>query len=78
MISGLSGSNYGTIWIDVEVNPSSGCSWASYSHSSNCDYVVELINAIKGYGKTVGVYTSQYEWETVMGSVGACTKANSV
>jgi len=37
--NGILKSNYGMIWIDVEENPSSGCSWASYSAASNCDYV---------------------------------------
>lgn len=38
------GNNYGMIWIDVETNPSSGCSWSGYSGSSNCDYLVSIIN----------------------------------
>ena len=36
LVSNLGAAQYGMIWIDVEVNPSSGCSWSSYSHSSNC------------------------------------------
>jgi hypothetical protein len=39
-------AGYGMIWIDVEDNPSSGCSWNSHTHASNCDYVVSLINAL--------------------------------
>ena len=66
------------IWIDVEVNPSSGCSWASYSFSSNCDYIMQLINAIKAKGKELGIYASSYEWSTVMGSTSACTQAAEV
>jgi len=66
------------VWIDVEINPSSGCSWTSYSWSSNCDYLNSLISAVKSHGKSVGVYTSQYEWESTMGSLGACTSANGV
>jgi hypothetical protein len=72
------GSNFGMVWIDVEDNPSSGCSWNSYSDSSNCDYLNSLISAVKSYGKVAGVYTSQYEWSSVMGSQGACTSANGV
>jgi len=39
---GANGVNYGMIWVDIEINPSSGCSWASYSASSNCDYTNQL------------------------------------
>jgi len=66
------------VWIDVEINPSSGCSWTSYSWASNCDYLNSLISSVKSHGKSVGVYTSQYEWESTMGSLGACTTANGV
>ncbi len=71
-------SSFGMVWIDVEINPSSGCSWTSYSWSSNCDYLMQLINAVKAHGKAVGVYTSIYEWESTMGSLGACTQAAGV
>jgi len=77
LVSNLGGADYGQIWLDVEVNPSSGCSWASYSHSSNCDYLMELLSACSSNGVTCGVYTSEYEWETVMGSRGSCTQASS-
>lgn len=76
--SAENGANFGMVWIDVEDNPSSGCSWNSYSASSNCDYLSQLISAVKSHGRQVGVYTSEYEWENVMGSVSACTSASSV
>ena len=44
------GTAYGMIWIDVETNPSSGCSWSGYSASSNCDYVNAMIKEIKAKG----------------------------
>lgn len=66
------------IWIDAEDNPSSGCSWNSYSASSNCDYLNSLISAIKAKGKVPGVYTSTYMWGNIMGSSSACTSASSV
>ena len=72
MINGLSGSNYGTVWLDIETNPSSGCSWSSYSGSSNCEWATELANAVTSHGKTVGIYSSWSMWESIMGSRGAC------
>jgi hypothetical protein len=30
------GSEYGTVWVDVEANPSSNCGWSSSDYSGNC------------------------------------------
>jgi hypothetical protein len=40
------GSLYGTVWIDVETNPSSSCSWDNYSFASNCEYLGQLVKAL--------------------------------
>jgi hypothetical protein len=55
-------SGYGMVWIDVEDNPSTGCSWKGHSAADNCNFLMQLINGLKSKGKNVGVYTSQYEW----------------
>ena len=68
----MGSSNYGQIWLDIETNPSSGCSWTQASGASNCQYVTDLVNAVKSHGKTPGIYSSYYMWESIMGSVGAC------
>lgn len=66
-------SNYGMIWLDIETNSSPGCSWASFSHASNCAYIGELINAVKGHGKHPGIYASKYMWTEIMGAASSCT-----
>jgi len=71
------GAEYGMIWLDIEYNPSSGCSWASYSAADNCEYVQELASAGKSNGATIGVYSSQYEWSVVMGTSTYCTELTS-
>ncbi len=58
LVSDLGSHSYGKIWLDVEVNPSSGCSWESFSHASNCDYLTELVSAVRSHGKVVGIYAS--------------------
>ena len=73
LINNLGSTNYGMIWLDVETNPSSGCSWASYSAASNCQYATDLANAVTSRGKKVGIYSSWSMWESIMGSRGACT-----
>ena len=35
----LSASNYGMVWLDIEENPSPGCSWSASSFESNCQYI---------------------------------------
>jgi len=70
------GATYGMIWLDIEYNPSSGCGWGT-DYTNNCNYVQQLASAVVAKGKSPGIYSSQYEWETVMGSVGACTQLKS-
>ena len=70
-------SSYGMIWLDIEINPSGGCGWGT-DYTANCNYVNELISAVKSHGKKAGVYSSEYMWETIMGSRTACTSAASV
>ena len=78
MVSSLGSANYGMIWLDIETNPTSGCSWASFSGASNCEYIGELVNAIKSHGKAPGIYASHYMWQEIMGSASACTSYTSV
>lgn len=78
MISSISSTLYTTVWIDVETNPSSGCSWSGHDAASNCAFLTETINAIKARGKTPGVYSSAVMWQGIFGSSSACTSAGSV
>ena len=58
LVSDLGSHSYGKIWLDIETNPTSGCDWDSFSHASNCDYLTELVSAVRSHGKTVGIYAS--------------------
>ncbi len=78
LISSLGSANYGQVWLDIETNPSSGCSWASYSGSSNCAYVTELVNAVKAHGKVPGIYSNYYMWESIMGGAKNCAALSGV
>ena len=35
-INNLTGSNYTTIWLDIETNPSTNCSWDDFTFEENC------------------------------------------
>ena len=56
------------LWLDVE--PCSGC-WSSAA--ANMAYVNSLAVAAKAAGFNLGVYSSLYSWESVMGSQSANT-----
>ena len=55
------------VWLDVEINPSSGCGWGK-DYTKNCNLVNEFVTLLQAKGLTVGIYLSEYMWETVMGS----------
>ena len=76
MMSSISGSLYGMIWIDVETNPSSGCGWGK-DYAANCAYLTDIISRIKSHGKKPGIYASEYMWQTIMGSLKGCPSVSS-
>mmetsp|Transcript_32873 Transcript_32873/g.57419 ORF Transcript_32873/g.57419 Transcript_32873/m.57419 type:complete len:207 (+) Transcript_32873:6130-6750(+) len=61
LVSALSGQNYGTIWLDVETY-----NWSS-SQSSNQSFITSFINAVKSKGKAAGIYSSYYNWQSIVG-----------
>lgn len=65
------------VWVDVETNPSSGCGW-SRTHAEHCTFVHDLVVALKNKGLTVGIYASNYMWQTIMGSQTACPSIASL
>eukprot|EP00695_Tsukubamonas_globosa_P001174 TRINITY_DN211_c0_g1_i1.p1 TRINITY_DN211_c0_g1~~TRINITY_DN211_c0_g1_i1.p1 ORF type:complete len:240 (+),score=105.92 TRINITY_DN211_c0_g1_i1:56-721(+) len=58
-----SGVYFDAVWIDVE-----SCSGCWNDVGSNANFVAGLVNAAQNVGVSVGIYTSQYEWSTVVGS----------
>jgi hypothetical protein len=62
----------GTIWLDIETNPSSGCTWNQGTGDSNCLFVKEIITAIEAKGRAVGIYATAYMWNQIMGSKDTC------
>jgi len=69
LVNYLSTNNvtYGTIWVDVE--QCTGCWYATLS--SNCAWVVSLVQAYQNLSINVGIYTSPYEWTSTVGT--SCT-----
>ena len=64
MIQDLKDKNaeYNKIWIDIEENEDSSCSWSNHDIDTNCDIIVALGNTSIEHGKKVGIYSSATEW----------------
>lgn len=77
MLAGISGSLYNEVWIDVETNPSPGCSWSGHDAASNCAFLTDLVNHLTSKGKRVGIYSSKVMWTSIFGSATACTAMGS-
>lgn len=73
-LNAVGAGNFGTMWFDIEVNPSTGCGWAD--HMTNCNFLQALIQAGSSLGVTMGVYSSSYEWNIVMGNCSVGAEAN--
>lgn len=70
------GQSFGTIWFDIETNPSSGCGWSGDTNA-NCNFIGGLISAAQGAGATVGIYASSYMWSNLAGSCTAGSDAGA-
>eukprot|EP00672_Neobodo_designis_P023251 CAMPEP_0174850054 /NCGR_PEP_ID=MMETSP1114-20130205/18855_1 /TAXON_ID=312471 /ORGANISM="Neobodo designis, Strain CCAP 1951/1" /LENGTH=222 /DNA_ID=CAMNT_0016084479 /DNA_START=54 /DNA_END=722 /DNA_ORIENTATION=- len=56
---------FGTMWFDIETNPSPGCHWGG--KDENCQFLHHMIEEGKAQGIKMGVYASPYMWSTIMG-----------
>jgi GH25 family lysozyme M1 (1,4-beta-N-acetylmuramidase) len=56
------GATFGTYWIDVE----KGAGWSTTDRASNASFLASLVAAAEQQGLTVGIYTSVYEWSTII------------
>mmetsp|Transcript_85296 Transcript_85296/g.104602 ORF Transcript_85296/g.104602 Transcript_85296/m.104602 type:complete len:229 (+) Transcript_85296:366-1052(+) len=67
---------YNMIWLDIEENPSSGCSWSKNSINTNCDIILAAGNTAVAANKTVGIYSNYNEWTEYIffGDSGACAE----
>jgi hypothetical protein len=77
MMANIPANLYGMVWIDVETNPSSGCSWTGHDFASNCNFLMEVVNRIKSKGKNLGIYATAYMWTSIFGARNACPQAAS-
>ena len=78
LVTAMGVTSYGIVWINVETNPSPDCSWNSPLSKFNCQFVNDIVNYLKANGKTPGIYSNYYMWETIMGSAGSCTILGSL
>ena len=72
MMDSIPSQYYQKIWVEIVKNPTPGCTWESYSATSNCDYLNQMIQAIDNRGKDAGVYTSVPDWMSIFNDISAC------
>ena len=75
MMSSIPESHYKKIWVDIETNPSPGCSWKDFDTTSNCQFTMDLLSQIKANGKPAGIYASRHMWAAIFGSETNCYQA---
>lgn len=56
------GGSFGTVWIDVETY-----AW-NEDQATNQQFISSLVSTLKGHGAIVGIYTSLYNWSSIVGS----------
>jgi len=57
------------VWIKVEPSVNPECDWAGYSHTDNCNFLIETINAINSNPLTSpGIMTTANIWKAFFGS----------
>lgn len=61
LVNAIKGQNYGMVWVDVETY-----AWSS-SLSANQNFITTLVNQLKSLGQHVGIYTSYYNWQSIVG-----------
>lgn len=66
---------WGTLWFDIEVNPSQNCGWSATNFTANCNFMTALIMEAQQLSLQVGLYSSHYEHVKLFGSADACPVA---
>jgi len=61
LINAISGQNYGTIWLDIEI-------YQWNDQGSNQQFITSMINAGQSAGATLGIYTSLNNWSQIVGA----------
>lgn len=61
LVSAIKGQGYGTIWVDIETY-----AWSS-NLASNQNFITSMVNQLKALGQTVGIYSSYYNWQSIVG-----------
>eukprot|EP00829_Urostomides_striatus_P000836 TRINITY_DN11064_c0_g1_i1.p1 TRINITY_DN11064_c0_g1~~TRINITY_DN11064_c0_g1_i1.p1 ORF type:complete len:255 (+),score=95.98 TRINITY_DN11064_c0_g1_i1:67-831(+) len=61
LVDALASSKYGMIWFDIEKYK-----W-SENKETNKQFILDSVHEIKAKGKKAGIYTSYYNWESIVG-----------
>lgn len=57
MLDSIPANLYNKVWISVQASKNKICDWSAYPAVGNCEFLKQLLAAVKGRGKTVGIYS---------------------
>ena len=77
MLDSIPQDLYNNVWIAVTKTNNQGCNWAAYPAAGNCEYLKQLLAAVKGRGIPVGIYSDYYSWQSIFKSLTACAEVGS-
>jgi len=68
MINNLKTVNYGMLWIDIEECGAPGTCWSATNFTANADFIQTAVQTAINANVSVGIYSSEGEWSTVLGT----------
>lgn len=74
MLDAIPADLYSKVWVSVAKGGAAGCDWSSYPSAGNCDYLQQMIAAINGRGKPVGIFSDSSAWPAVFKSTTGCSQ----
>lgn len=77
MLDSLPSNLYNKVWIVVQKNKNQGCDWGSYAAAGNCEYLKQILAAVKARGKEVGIFSDYYSWQSIFKSLTGCAEVGN-
>ena len=77
MMDSIPANLYNKVWITVQKNQNQGCDWGSFPSAGNCEYLKQLLAAVKARGKEVGIFSDYYSWQSIFRSLTGCPEVGT-
>lgn len=71
MLDSIPSNTYNKVWVVVQ-SLKGTCDWGTMPANLNCEYLKQIIAAVKARNKDVGIYSDYYAWQSIFKSLTAC------